>query len=254
MSATPQFDYSNDIDALEDLSDGEQSVETAEELFGILQNPESVKFLLNNSSETHSAKFHPSDDDYGNMDAEGVIHLERSNAYQETIDDLKEYQELREKAFEHGEKRGLGKLGFIPGLVENPVSKGYNDAKALEEFSKEKLDSIITGELEYGTSSTNTRRTVGSASMFGGLGAIASETFEAITYQMESVLRPETLQQAPNLADGPLITGTAAFAYGLSLVHQSSFYQNGIEMRARDEHVQREAEELREEYKNWLVD
>jgi len=255
MSAeNARFDYSNDIDILEGLAQGEQSVETGEELFESLENPATVKFLLENASKTHSAKFHPSDENYGDMDEEGLVNLSRLNAYEETIEDLRRHQKVREQKFDYNSR-----FGFLPRLVDNPVEKGYEDAEDLEGFSKEKLESILHGELEYNPSSGKLSEIVGTMSSAGGMGAVLSEALlEPAAEQVNSALNPESVQQvaAQFTGDDAITTGTgiAAFAYGISLVHQSSFYENGVEMRARDEYIEREAEELVEEYRDWRVE
>ena len=259
MSAeTAQFDYSNDIDTLEALSQGEQSVETGEELFESLENSATVKFLLDNASELHSAKLHPENDDY-RMVEEGKLKINRQDAYEQTIEDLQKHQAIREKALDYGRKRGLGQLEFLPGLVDNPVKKGYEDAEDLQEFSKEKLEGVLYGELEYNPSSGKLSEILGTISAAGGMGAVISETLlEPAAEQVNSALNPESVQQAAAqfTGDDAITTGAgiAAFAYGISIVHQSSYYENGVEMKARDEYIDREAEELMEEYRDWRVE
>lgn len=235
MSAeTFRFDYSKDIDTLEGLAQGEQTFENGGELFENLENLTSINFVLSNAER------------------------ECSQIYEQSVKDLRDYQATRNYNMHQGSTMGLGNLDFIPGFVDNPVEKGYEDAEDLEEFSKEKLESIIREELDYNPSSEGLSELLGTMSFAGGAGAFISETvLEPAAEHATSALNTENVQQAAAQFTGDdVITagaGFAAFAYGLSLIHQSNFYDTGVEMRARDEYIKKEAEELMEKYRDRTV-
>lgn len=234
-----ELDFSNDIEYLERLSRGDESVETAEEIFRELENSESTNLLFNLGADSESES----------------LDLTRDK-YESTMRILRMQEEMRDSWVSRSSRYGLGEFGKIPGLIEDPLEKGYRDAEELEDFSTEKLEGIMTGEVEYSGGSGGRMLNLGVASTFGGLGALASEVFESISYSMQNVVNPENIQQAAQMTGEDMFTtglGVAAVLYGTSAVHQSSFYQNGMEMRATDEYNDKKAEEIIEEYSDWEV-